>query len=127
MGRPAKNKGAKSELIKAIIKKSAITRKELAVYLGITEYYLDNKFSRNSFSFDDFVIVAYACDRKIGFLRDDVTFIDYVDPDDYFGNNSEVLKRLKDADKNKKKRIREEYEKKKAEIAVMKERYGFED
>ena len=87
----------KGTIIKWMIKEKDISRALLSEYLGISKPYLDNKFFRDSFSFDDIVLTAMACDYDI-ILRDRDTKEDFlIDAKDYFSFNfkPEVLARVK--------------------------------
>lgn len=122
----------KSNIMKWIAAKSNTDLDALARYLGCSREYLNNKLSRNSFSFDDFVAAAYACGYSITFTRFDQTsdslksyVVDFVK---YFGNCKPqfVLDtvQLLQTEKHSK---RAEYEQKKAELERMRKEYGFED
>lgn len=51
----------KSDLIKQMISDSAISQSDLAEYLNCTVSSLRNKFSRDSFSLYDFIVICHVC------------------------------------------------------------------
>lgn len=51
----------KSNLVEALRKEAGLDKKDVVGYLGVTKPYLENKLHRDSFSFEDIIIVAYAC------------------------------------------------------------------
>lgn len=119
----------KSYLVKKLLaERHKIRRQDLGDYLDIPKGTLDWRFNKDSFSFDDLIIIAYACDYNIAFLDKVgnrnilINAIDWFT--DYDDEVVERLKKLKGTDPIKK---RSEYEKKKAELERMKEEYGFED
>ena len=85
----------KGNIIKWMIKQKDISRALLAEYLGISKPYLDNKFFRDSFSFDDIVLTAMACDYEIVLRDRDTKEAFKLDAEDYFREKSEVLARVK--------------------------------
>ena len=57
----------KSNLIKWLMMQANLNMDSLAAFLGCTKQYLNNKFNRDSFSFEDIIVAAYACDYTITF------------------------------------------------------------
>lgn len=127
----------KSYLVKKMLsERKNLRRKDLGAYLGCPIGTMDYKFNKDSFSFDDIVAIAYACDYEIIF-RDKVGKQNIlINAIDWFRNyDNDMLNRLKElkdgspmnlkhAEYEKKKT---ELEKKKAELEKMKEEYGFDD
>lgn len=122
----------KANIMKWLVEKSDTDLDSLAKYLGCSRSYLNNKLSRDSFSFDDFVRAAYACGYSITFTRFDQKknrlksyVVDFVE---YFGHHDPkiVFDTIEVLQKEKRSK-REEYERKKAELEIMKKEYGFED
>ncbi len=118
----------KSNLIKWLMMQAGVSMDTLAEYLGCSKQYLNNKFNRDSFSFDDVVVTAYACDFTLALLGNDCSTRRRIDAERFFENYDSTtlsrMKRLKSGDYDNK---RAEYEQKKAELERMKKAYGFED
>ena len=120
----------KSNIVKWLLEQSNTSLDDIARYLGCTRHYLNNKLSRGSFSFDDLLIIAYACGFSITLTnKENTSSTAYaVEMIDFFDNyNNDVLDRIEKIEKEKKISKRVEYEKKKAELEKMKEEYGFDD
>ena len=123
----------KANMVKWMMQRSGMTPKALAKYFGYSENYFNNKLTRDSFSFDDLVIIAYACGYSFvlaennGEATSENSF--RVDLLNYFNNKEGIntLERISGIEEEKQKIKREEYEKKKAELERMKAEYGFED
>ena len=120
-------KRKKTNLIKWMMIKSNITVDKLAEFLGCSKQYLNNKFNRDSFSIDDLVIVADACNYTIAFLENDGSNQCRVSPENFFGEESDTWERISMLKNECKDNKRAEYEQKKAELEHMKKVYGFED
>ncbi|MBP5555352.1 MAG: hypothetical protein J6X94_10855 [Lachnospiraceae bacterium] len=116
----------KTNLIKWMMLKSSVNVDGLAEYLGCTKQYLNNKFNRDSFSIDDLIIAAYACNFTLALLENDGKCKCRVMPEEYFDTNPEVLARITKIRNFDKESKRVEYEQKKAELERMKKEYGFE-
>lgn len=122
----------KANLVKWLMQSSDTSLDTVASYLDCTVNYLNNKLTRDSFSFDDLILIAYACGYTF-VLTDNNEEIQSensfrVDLLDYFGNSDPAkLERISRIEDEKQNAIREEYEKKKAELERMKAEYGFED
>ena len=122
----------KSNIIKWLTEKSNVDFDRLANYLGCSRAYFNNKLSRDSFSFDDFVLAAYACGYSIVFTKyneKDACINSYVvDFMDYFENyKPEIILNTVQLLQRENHEKRAEYERKKAELEKMKAEYGFED
>lgn len=120
----------KSYIIKWMMEQSGIGVDKLAEYLGFSKQYFNNKLSRDSFSFDDLLVAAYACGYSIAFNSNDPESRDSfeVNLKEYFQNyDEEVLERIEEIKDREKKIRRMEYEKMKEELERMKTEYGFED
>lgn len=122
----------KANLVKWLMQQSDTSLDTIASYLGCSTNYLNNKLSRDSFSFDDLILVAYACgytfvlvgnNEEVGshnsYRVDLLNFFEENDPDS--------LSRISKLEAEKQQAIRKEYEEKKAELERMKAAYGFED
>lgn len=119
-------KRKKTNLIKWMMLKSNVNIDSLAEYLGCTKQYLNNKFNRDSFSIDDLVIAAYACNFTITLLENDGNSKCRIMPEDFFDANPDVWNRISNIRNCDKESKRAEYEQKKAELERMKKEYGFE-
>ena len=123
-------KRRKSNLVKMMMKDTNTSLDTLAKYLGCTKQYLNNKLNRDSFSFDDLIIIAYACDYTFSLTRDDNNkiYVYSIDAVEHFkGYDNNTLERITRLKKGIKDRRREEYEQKKAELEQMRIEYGFKD
>lgn len=123
----------KANLVKWMMKQSDTSLEEVAAHLGCSVSYLNNKLTRESFSFEDLLLAAYACgytfvvvNNKEEMKSEDSFRVDLLS---HFDNEQgkEVLERINKIEEEKKKAIRAEYEAKKAELERMKTEYGFED
>ena len=122
----------KANLVKWLMLQTNTEIEKVADYLGISVGYLNIKLTRDSFSFDDLVLAAYACGYSFVVINNDVEVNDpnfyRIDMLKYFENNEDqVLERIAEIEEKEHREKREEYERKKAELARMKEEYGFED
>ena len=67
----------KSDLIKQMIADSALSQSDLAEYLNCTVSSLRNKFSRDSFSLYDFIVICHVCGYSLsihnGSIDDDLS------------------------------------------------------
>lgn len=120
----------KSNIIKWLMKQSGIQVEEMAEYLGCSVQYLNNKFTRDSFSIDDFIIAAYAAGYSVDLTStlNDERKSTHIDIQEYFESyDDEVLGRIKAINNKRKENKRCEYEVLKAELNRMKEKYGFDD
>lgn len=122
----------KANMVKWLMSKGRVSLDTIAEYLGCSRQYLNNKLTRDSFSFDDLVIVAYACGFSFTLTsnsEDQEKRSTYrVDIVDYFkACDDDVLVRISDIEKKSKEAKRAEYESKKAELERMRQEFGFED
>ena len=122
----------KSNIVKWLMDKSGRTLDEVAMGLGCTTTYLNNKLHRDSFSMDDMIIVAYVCGYGVTFTsnnpEDKERSTYQIDVQDYFGaSDPAALERLLKYEKRLKIQKKDEYEELKAKLAQMKAEYGFED
>ena len=121
-------KRKKTNLIKWLIKNSDISLDTLANYLNCSKQYLNNKLNRDSFSLEDLIITAYACDFTLSLLSNDGEKKYYIDVNDFFNDDKDTLERIQNLKYSTTlDHIRMEYEQKKAELKKIKEKYGFED
>ena len=118
----------KTVIIKKMAEESDTSIETLAEYLDCKPQSLRNKMFRDSFSIDDLLIVAHACNFSV-ILRNNKTnedseidFVGFFRP-----MMDEVLIRASELDNRAKKEKREEYEKLKARLEKMKSEYGFDD
>ena len=117
----------KSNFVKWMMMKGGISMDEMAAYLNCSKQYLNNKFSRDCFSVEDALIAAYACDYQLAVVSNDGGSVYKIDPEDFFTGDTETWMRIRDLKEKNADLRRKEYEEKKAELARMKEEYGFED
>ena len=133
----------KANLVKWLMKQSGLKLETVAEYLGCSVSYLNTKLARDSFSFEDLIVAAYACGYTFVLVKNDEA-IDYpavnrVDLVTHFENSEpEVLERINAIEEGartakleeyerKKTEIEQEYKKKMAELERLKEEYGIED
>ena len=121
----------KANMVKWMMKQSGTSLEEIAAHLGCSVSYLNNKLTRESFSFEDLLLAAYACGYTFVLVNnneeissDDSFRVDLLK---HFENDQKVLGRINAIEEEKKQAKRAEYEAKKAELAKMKAEYGFED
>lgn len=123
----------KANMVKWMMKQSDTSLDEVAAHLGCSVSYLNNKLTRESFSFEDLLLAAYACGYTFVLVNnnEEISSEDSfrVDLLKHFDNEEgkEVLARINEIEEEKKKAKRAEYEAKKAELERMKAEYGFED
>ena len=96
----------KANIVKWLMNKSGTSLDTVAEYLGCSRQYLNNKLSRDSFSFDDLVIVAFACGYSFTLTSNDEDVANRtvyrVDVTDYFQNSDqETIDRIKRLEKRK--------------------------
>ena len=123
-------KRRKSNLVKWMMKDTGTSLDTVAEYLGCSKQYLNNKLNRDSFSFDDLVIVAYACDFTFTLTRTDSkkVYVRQIDAVEHFkGYDNKTLERITGLKNGVRDTRRAEYEKKKAELEQMRIEYGFKD
>lgn len=120
-------KRKKSNLIKWLMMQADLSMDSLAAYFGCTKQYLNNKFNRDSFSFEDIIVAAYACDYTMTFLANDGSSKRRIDAENFFDKDAETWERISGLKAVTKDSKRVEYERKKAELERMKQEYGFED
>ena len=121
----------KANMVKWMMKQSGTSLEEIAAHLGCSVSYLNNKLTRESFSFEDLILAAYACGYTFVLVNnnEEISSEDSfrVDLLRHFESEQEVLDRINAIEEKKKQAKRAEYEAKKAELARMKAEYGFED
>ena len=117
----------KSNLIKWLMMQADLSMDSLAAYFGCTKQYLNNEFNRDSFSFEDIIVTAYACDYTLTFLANDGSGKRRIDAENYFDKDAKTWERISGLKADSKDSKRAEYEQKKAELERMKQEYGFED
>ncbi len=116
----------KTNLIKWMMLKSDVSVDRLAEFLGCSKQYLNNKFNRDSFSIDDLVIAAYACNFTITLLENAGNSKCRINPEDFFKAEPKVWNRISSIMNSDRECKRAEYEQKKAELERMKEEFGFD-
>lgn len=119
-----------SWLVKSLIDGTGISLDDLARYYSTTKNYLNTKFSRNSFSFDDILIVVYMAGKQVQFYDPKTKTVEVIDVESWFRDSDpEVAARLGIIMKEKEdlKKAHDLYSKKKAELEKMKAQYGFMD
>ena len=121
----------KANMVKWMMKQSGTSLEEIAAHLGCSVSYLNNKLTRESFSFEDLLLAAYACGYTFVLVNNNEEISSEgsfrVDLLEHFKNDQEVLARIDAIEEEKKQAKRAEYEAKKAELERMKAEYGFED
>lgn len=120
----------KANIVKWLMQRSNTTLDAIAQYLNCSAHYLNTKLSRDSFSFDDLIVIAYACGFTFVLTnnKNESTESFRVDLIDFFKNSDDkVLERISKIEENEQRAKRREYEKKKAELEKMRTEYGFED
>ncbi len=130
----------KANMVKWLMKQSGVSLDTIAEHLGCTVSYLNTKLARDSFSFEDLIIVAYACGYTFVLANNngEEEPVFRVDIIRHFENSEpEVLERIdrieekaqaqaakREEYEKKKAEIEQEYEKRMAELAKMREEYG---
>ena len=123
----------KANMVKWMMKQSETSLEDVAAYLDCSVSYLNNKLTRESFSFEDLLLAAYACGYTFVLVNnsqeisgEDTYRVDLLQ---HFDNKEgeEVLKRVNAIEEKKRQAKRAEYEAKKAELERMKAEFGFED
>lgn len=91
-----------SAIIRELMDSAKINQKALSVFLDCKPQSLANKFIRNSFSLDDFIIAAFACDYAL-LLHNKKTGVDKeLTPEIFFqSKNPETLARINRLKKEK--------------------------
>ena len=118
----------KANMVKWLMDKSGVSLDTLAAYLGCSRQYLNNKLTRDSFSFDDLVIAAYACGFTFTLtsneVKDGKQDVYRVDLGEYFKTSQDVLDRISTV-KNESAAadlLRADYQRKMAELEIEMER-----
>lgn len=62
---------SKSEIIKTLMQGASLSQSDVAEYLNCTLSSLRNKFTRDSFSLYDFIVVCYVCGYSFAIVEDD--------------------------------------------------------
>ena len=120
-------KRKKSNLIKWLMMQANLNMDRLAEYFGCSKQYLNNKFNRDSFSFEDVVVTAYACNFTLALLANDGSSKRRVDAESIFDQDPDTWRRISSLKAESTNSKRAEYEQKKAELERMKQEYGFDD
>ena len=120
-------KRKKSNLVKWLMLQSDLSMDRLAAFFGCSKQYLNNKFNRDSFSFEDIIITAYACDYTLALLANNRNDKRRIDAENFFDKDPETWNRISGLKAESRDSKRAEYEQKKAELERMKQEYGFED
>lgn len=119
----------KSWLMKCLMMLGKIDNSRLANCLGTNTNYLNNKFSRDSFSFEDILIAAEASGKCIAII-DKKNFLDMrmIRFTDWFSEiDPEVIQRTVNLEEEKRMYAQTLYLRMKREIEEIKEKYGFEE
>ena len=130
----------KANMVKWMMKQSGVGLETIAEHLGCQVNYLNTKLARDSFSFEDLIIVAYACGYTFVLANNNggeepVFRVDIIR---HFENREpEVLERInaieeraqtqaarREEYEKRKAEIEEEYAKQKAELERMRAEYG---
>ena len=98
----------------------------LAKYLNCQTQSLRNKLNRNSFSVDDLMITAYACDFSISIKNDSNEDLYAVDPKVYFSaKDSETWERISSLKNTNYAEKKAEYDELKAKLESLDKEYQF--
>ena len=115
-----------SALIQWMMEHSGVTKTKLAGYLDCSLGYFNNKLTRNSWSFDDLVIAAYA--SGMCFVLDDGEEQYSINIVDWFADyDLESLQRIVSLKRQSYENAKEVYLAKKKELEEIKQKYGFKD
>ena len=115
----------KSAFVKWLISYSDVSRDTICEGLNISMPYFNNKITRNSFSFEDLIAIAYMCGFKFsleslsGESKVEISLKDFLSEEDY--DRVQLFLQRMAIEKH------EEYLKKKKELELLKEKYGYED
>lgn len=126
----------KANMVKWMMKQSGVGLESIAEHLGCSISYVNTKLARDSFSFEDLIIIAYACGFTFVLAdnKGEGEAVYRVDLIRHFENNEpEVLERIDQIEERAQKR--DEYEKEKAEmelemerrLQLIREKYGIEE
>ena len=98
----------------------------LAKYLKCQTQSLRNKLNRNSFSVDDLLITAYACDFSISIKNDSNEELYAIDPKVYFSSkDSETWERISSLKEKKYAEKKAEYDELKAKLDLLEKEFQF--
>lgn len=116
----------KSLLVRAMFSRGK-GLKEIVPYLGISEPYFFNKLTRNSWSFEDLMIIADAEGLHFGLIDDNSELQFSIKFEDWFRDyDDKVLEREQSLKAKVREEKRKEYEELKAKLDAMNKTYGFE-
>ena len=130
-------------MVKWMMKQAGVSLETIAEHLGCTVSYLNTKLARDSFSFEDLIVIAYACGYTFILANNngEEEPVFRVDIIRHFENSEpEVLERINAIEEKtqlqvtkwqeyqkKKEEIEQEYEKQMAKLEKMREEYGIKD
>lgn len=129
----------KSFLVKQLMLNAGKDSGTMAKYLGCKKTSFNNKLSRDSFDFDDMVIIAEACGYHLSFVRNkpanDSTDELIIKFDEYYAiydakpenKDKQVLRRFEEINKDTREVKYQVYLKLKKELERMQLDYGFSD
>ena len=133
----------KANMVKWMMKQAGVSLETIAEHLGCTVSYLNTKLARDSFSFEDLIVIAYACGYTFILANNngEEEPVFRVDIIRHFENSEpEVLERINAIEEKtqlqvtkrqeyqkKKEEIEQEYEKQMAKLEKLREEYGIVD
>ena len=109
----------KSVLVKEIMSSFNISLPEIAKAFGTSVSYVNTKLSRNSFSFEDLLLLLYLADLKINIVTDSGDVWKTVSFEELYPEDAASVDKVKG--------VHEKYLQLRSELAEMKKLYGFKD
>lgn len=110
----------KSKFVKELIDERGLSRKECAKILKTSEIYFNNKLYRDSFSFEDMLVLIYACGYKVALI--DSKNVTHELDINAFPKASALIDDYKESVLDEK---RKEYETLKRQLYDLQKRYSF--
>ena len=111
----------KALLVKGLMKDFNFSLDEIATIMGTSVSYLNNKFSRNSFTFEDLLLLFHAANLKIEIKKKNDSVWKTIALRDWYPEDADKV------DEKMREVKRKEYLLLMDELKSMKELYGFED
>ena len=127
----------KSRLVKWLMDKGDRTLSDIASCLGCSTAYLNNKLHRDSFSFEELLVIAYICGYVVTLISNDTKGaedskrepyqIDVMEHLRANQSNAKLLDSLVQFKKDEEEKRYIEYKKLKEKVERMKAEYGYQD
>lgn len=111
----------KSKFVKELIDERGLSKKECAKILKTSENYFNNKLYRDSFSFEDMLVLIYVCGYKVALIDNSKGVLHELDINT-FPKAAEIINDYKVSVLDEK---RKEYETLKRQLYDLQKRYGF--